>query len=113
MMETLARPDVLAGFVTFSHSSKIATLGVRVDEDADVNSSINLLEFPRVPLLTSYQSSGDKLDQVFNVPAGLRIALLDCDLCMTKNLKKLRSTVVKEYGISMDEDKAYKNLSNE
>lgn len=109
MAECLARPDVVAGFVSFSHSTQMAILGLRMDEDADTTGcNITLLDYPSVPLLMSYQSS-DKLDQVFDIPAGLRIALLDCTLVQTKKLSKLRSAINKDYGIDMDEDKVYKN----
>jgi hypothetical protein len=110
MAECLARPDVIAGFVTFSHSSQTAVLGIRMDEDAEAI-GCNLLDYPSIPLMMSYQSS-DQLDQVFDIPAGLRLALLDFTLCQTKKLSKLRSSLVKEYGMDIDEDKLYKNPIN-
>lgn len=116
MVDVLSRSDIDAGFVSFSRSSGLATLALRFHEDTDINNfcNIDLLGYPSVPLLTSIQSNEhEQLDQVFDVPAALRlVAMLDFDFLQTKKISKLRHLIATEYGIDIDCDKTFKNPPN-
>ena len=114
MVDVLSRSDIDAGFVSFSRSSGLATLALRFHEDADINNfcTVDLLGYASVPLLTSIQSN-EKLDQVFDVPAALRLAMLDFDFLQTKKISKLRHLIATEYGIEIDTDKTFKTSNNE
>lgn len=113
MVDVLSRSDVDAGFVCFSRSSGLATLALRFHEDTDINNfcNVDLLGYPSVPLLTSIQSN-ERLDQVFDVPAALRLAMLDFDFLQTKKISKLRQLISDEYGIDINPDKTFKNSPN-
>lgn len=108
MADCLSRPDIDAGFVTFSKKNRTAVLGFRMDEDAE-DFGCNLLTYPSIPSVMNYQQP-DQLDQTFDVTSGLRLALLDFDTCQTKKMADVRSSMAKECHIEMEENKPCKKL---
>jgi len=106
MVDCLSRPDIESGFVTYSHKSHTAVLGLKMHDDSD-EFGCNLLNYPSIPPMMSYQTP-DQLDQTFNVACGLRLALMDFDLCQTKKLADLRTSIAKECGINIEANKPFK-----
>ena len=84
MAGCLSRPDIDIGFVAFSRASHTAVLGFRTNEDAE-DFGCNLLRYPSIPSMINYQQP-NQLDQTFDVVSGLRLALLDFNLCQTKKM---------------------------
>ena len=103
MMAVLERKDVDSGFVHFSNSSRICTLGIHMKSDSD-EFPCNLLSYPSIPMMVGYQQTASPY-QTLDVVTSFKLALLDFrvgDFCQTKKLTDVRASIAKNLGIDID-----------